>query len=172
MAYSFDPHKRTKRGYGTHKIKSTQIEANRKSYLSSVDKTLNNKIEASQTAKVLNDYKVKSELHKVDEVFDPLTNTVKEVYVEDKSLTARQHLRLLPQTLEFEPIKGKQLLKDGSGELVETEEQRLVWKSSTSLLNRKSIDSTMPSIKIQGFRQNKNRKIVETWKPLPTDTEF
>ncbi len=170
MGYSFDPNKHTTKRHSRVVHKSTQDH--KSLYDASVDSSLKGKVEVSQTLKVLNDYKVKSELWKLDETFNPSTNTVNEVYVEDKSLTATQHLRLLPQTLEFEPIKGKQLLNDGSGELVEVEDNRLVWKSDTSLLNRKSIDSSMPSIKIQGFRQNKNRKVVETWEPLPTDSKF
>ena len=60
---------------------------------------------------------------------------------EDRSLTRKLHLKLFPQTVETETRKTRQLdqkhyKETGEVKLVETTDQRVVWMSDKTLLDR------------------------------------
>ena len=90
-----------------------------------------------------------------------------------KSLTRQQHLRLFPPVIETEARKARQLDKR-SGNMVETTDQRLVWKSDHSLLR-----SNKPQVNIGTFRRITSRskvRRIEKEEPavieVPTDTDL
>jgi len=70
--------------------------------------------------------------------------TVADHVVPRKSITDSQYLRLFPQTVEVEPIKTRQLDK-ATGKMVETTDNRVVWRSDRTLL-----DTTRPDSKLAG----------------------
>lgn len=64
-----------------------------------------------------------------------------------QSLTAKHFLALFPQSVEVEPVVSRQLDKL-SGKMIETTDNRLVWKSDKTLLNRNK-----PGVEIGTFKR-------------------
>lgn len=74
-----------------------------------------------------------------------------------KSITASQFLQFRSPELETEPMRARQLAKDGS--TVETTDNRLLWKSDRSLLRGNKPFSNMAKLRREGtIREGNNTR--------------
>src|SRR5438309_846167 len=79
-----------------------------------------------------------------------IAETVKEHVVPRQSLSRKLLLRVFPLSLETEVVHARQYdhkLK----RMVETTHQRLAWKSDRTLLNPMKVETTMPTVKREGY---------------------
>lgn len=103
--------------------------------------------------------------HEVEEVYDPVRDKIVEVPVCDKSTTARQYLRILPQRVtEVVDLKGKQVDKR-TNKLIHVTDQHIVSKTPRSLLNE--FKPFTPSIIKRETSKSKRIKMDED-QPLPS----
>lgn len=93
--------------------------------------------------------------------------TVEEHIVPRKSLTRKLLLRVFPPQVEVEQVKGRQLDKK-SGRMVETTDNRVVWKSDRSLL-RNNKPENLENIRFK--RQTSRSRRIKTEIELPAVVE-
>jgi hypothetical protein len=97
--------------------------------------------------------------------------TVEDHVIPRQSLTRKQLLGVFPAKIETEPVKSRQLDKV-SGKLVETTDNRAVWRSDSTLLKRGNPFAAPKSFKREGSVSVglNTRKYTETI-PEPDNTE-
>ena len=90
-----------------------------------------------------------------------------------QSTTDKQFLRLFPRRVEVEPIVTRQLDKQ-TGKMVETTENRVVWKSDRTLLDTAKPMQGIGTFRREGeIRQGGNvRKYVRTEKEEPFEDKI
>ena len=100
-----------------------------------------------------------------------------------KSLTEKLLLHVIPQRVELAPVHSKQLDKSEDGKYTSVEEcmakgkfnavtdQRVVWRSDQSLLDRTKVQVNIPQFKRDGFiREGLNKRVTRT--TIPGDEKF
>lgn len=100
--------------------------------------------------------------------------TVEDHIVPRISLTRKQYLGIFPPEIEVEVMRGKQRNKS-TGQMVETTDNRLIWKQDKTLLNRaKPFDAPLDRLKREGSVSvglNKRKMIITDKTNVPmTDT--
>lgn len=110
---------------------------------------------ASTTAIKTLPAKVFYECHEINEIYNPETDNVEQVWVEDKSLTKVQHLRLFPtKATEVIDLPGRRLDKV-TGLLVRTSDPKVLSRSDSTLLNRSIPFLAMPILKRETSRSKR-----------------
>lgn len=120
----------------------------------------------STTARAFEDRKY-FEAFDLDERFNPASGEIETTFITDKSITARQLLRVFaPQPTETITLHGQQL-DHKTGKLVAVTEQRTIKRTDRSLLRQGKPGGSAPILKRQASRGNK-RITLDSDAPLRT----